>query len=235
MILWIVLFVLVLAISFVLALKSMRDYQEIPSQLGGDFSLFLVRNTKGLNEHFFNSLHSDLLQSGLNISIERLFKGKESALVLFGPKSLLAKYKQLFNLLELEDYTDCEIDKVVTWEVGLKLSQQPTDDSYESVFKNLPELLDSEQFWWQMILWVKKEDSDFFQTQIRAVVYAQDQFRRKELTQKMQNLSPDRFVKLPKAYSNAQIIDFYKKRIFPFKGKKQKINNREIIQLISLS
>lgn len=233
MILWIVLFILVLAISFVLALKSMRDYQEIPTQSRGDFSLFLVRNSQALNEKFFNSLHSDLLRSGSNISIERLFRGKESAVVLFGPNNLLIKYKESLNLLELEDYTNYELNKITAWEVGFKQKQQ-SENTTEPVFKNLPELSDAEQFWWQIVIWVKKGDADSFQIQIRAVVYA-DQLRKKDLTQKLQNISTNKFLKLPKAYSDAQIIDFYKSRSFPKMGKKQKINGREIMQLISLS
>lgn len=235
MILWIVLFVLVLAISFVLALKSMRDYQEIPSQSGGDFSLFLVRNIQALNEQFFDSLHADLLESGLNISIERLFKGKESALVLFGSNKILDKYKQLLNLLELEDYTNIEDYKAAAWEMGIKHSQSATGGNGEAVFKNLPELSNSEQFWWQMIIWAKKGDTNFFRAHIRTVVYSDDNFRKKDLTQKIQNLSPNKFVKLPKAYSNNQIIDFYKKRSFPLRSEHQKLASREIIQLILLT
>lgn len=234
MILWIILFILVLAISFILALKSMRDYQEIPSKSGKDFGLFLIRNSQALNEHFFNSLHADLLQSGLNISIERLFKGQESAVVLYGSSELLDKYKQPLNLLELEDYTNIEADKAVAWEIGIK-NGPLTSDNGQKIFENLPELSQTEQSWWQIIVWVEKGDTNFFRAHIRTVIYGDDQLRKKDLTQKIQNLSLDKFVKLPKAYSNTQVVDFYKNRSFPKLSENQKLSGQEIIRLISLA
>lgn len=116
MVLWIVLFILVLAISFILALKSMTDYQEVPK---GDNGLFLIRQTKQLK---------DLLDASTNIVLERLFKGKQAALVVFGPRQIVEKYKNHLDLVELEDYTNVDKDQVVAWEIGIKERLQVTGD-----------------------------------------------------------------------------------------------------------
>jgi len=209
MILWIALFVLVVALSYVLAAKSMRDYQEIPSD-AGEYGLFLIRNRGGLTSGLLHSIHDELLSSGLNISFERVFKGNESALLVFGPQNLLAKFNHILNLLELEDYTN--IDNTLAWEIEIK-------ESGQKIFGNLPPLLDQEQFWWQLVLWVNKSkpmSSKLFHGQIRAVLKSEDPLKRKNVSQKLQN------------------IDFYQKRSFQKKAKNNSFNSMEIIQLISI-
>ena len=123
MILWIVLFVLVVSISYVLAAKSMRDFTHIPDSQK-EYGLYLIRNPSALNKHFLDSLIDYLVKSGAYISFERLFKGNKSTLVIFGPKILLAKYDDILNILELEDYTDVEIEHITAWEAGVKNNGQ---------------------------------------------------------------------------------------------------------------
>jgi len=239
MILWVVLFVLVVAISFVLALNSMRDFQEEVPEAGEDYGLFLIRHTRGLNG-LFDQLHDDLFESGLNISFERLFKGKKSALVVFGSRKLLTKYQDFLNLLELEDYTNVDVEGVNAWEVGVKQNGKWTMDNGQ-LFGSLPSLSDTEQFWWQLILWVNKDNpsTKLFQNQIRAVVLSSDVIKRKNLTQTLQNLPKDLFFKVPKAFSNAQILDFYRKRSFTKKarlpdeqGKNPALNSGQVLHKI---
>lgn len=220
MILWVVLFVLVLAISFVLAAKSMRDFTELPSK-DEEYSLFLIRNTSRFSAKLLNSIHEDLLGLGAVISFERLFKGKKSALVVFGPASLLLGYKDALDLLELEDYTNVNVSHIFAWEAGIK-----NKESREKIFGSLPQFLETEQFWWQIIL------SAPFKAQITAVVIAADAVARDTLSQKLQNLAPEKINKLPKAFSNSQMLDFYKKRSFRKDNKNPSLNAEEILQLL---
>lgn len=227
MILWIALFILVVVLSFVLAAKSMRDYQEVPSERG-DYGLFLIRNRGGLTAELFHSIHDELLSSGLSISFERVFKGKESALLVFGPRILLAKFNQILSLLELEDYTNIDIDTTLAWEIGINSN---TEQSEQKIFSQMPQLLDQEQFWWQLVLWVSSKS---FHGQIRAVLKSEDPLKRKNISQILQNLPHKKLVKLPKAFSNSQLMDFYKKRSFQKKVKGNSLNSVEIMQLISI-
>ncbi len=67
MTLWFVLFGLVILISFVLALQSMRDYHEIPNSLHS--ALYLIRNTKALSIQALESLHP-FLKGGEILSLK---------------------------------------------------------------------------------------------------------------------------------------------------------------------
>lgn len=205
MILWVILFLLVVAISFVLAVKSMKDFTDIPAYASAEYGLFLIRKIQAVNADFLNHLNGRLLESGSIVSIERLFKGKKSALVVYGPRKLLLSLNHVLDLLELEDYTDVNVKQISAWEIGIK------DSSYEwvsgqNIFANLPQFLDSEQFWWQIIL------NGSFNLQITAVLISAIEQRRIDLAEKLQSLDPQVLIKLPKVFSNPQFLDFYKKR-----------------------
>lgn len=155
MLLWVVLFLIIIAISFLLAFQSMKDFAEKPSALGKDYALFLIRNPQALSEKLLEELHALTFKTGHIITLERLFKGAKSAVVVFGPKSILDNYPDL-NLLELEDYTTVNEDHVITWEIGTK---DPVLFHFYpiSVFKQLPKLGEDQQFWWQLTLRGTKE------------------------------------------------------------------------------
>lgn len=230
MILWVVLFVLIVAISFILAVKSMRDFTETASG-GEQYALFLIRASGGLNARFFNSIYNDLLSQGAVISFERLFRGKQSALVVFGPRSLLTK-NHFLNLLELEDYTNVKPEHTQVWEVGVKNNGQWKMDNGK-VFSNLPQLSETEQFWWQLLLRPDKTATYQYQAQIRAVLISPDTLRRKSLTPALQNLAPDHLFKLPKAFSNTQILDFYQRRSIRADNKNPSVSSEELLHLLN--
>ena len=143
MILWIILFILVLIISYVLAAKSMKDFTQTPASY--EYGLFLIRQTRSLNEPLLNLIRQDLQQTDLAVSFERLFKGRQKALAVFGPRIILSKFSERLNLLELEDYTNVDKSLVTGWEVEVKNSQQ------------IPLLEQQEHLWRQLI--VSKEGS----------------------------------------------------------------------------
>lgn len=217
MILWIILFVLVLLISYILASRSMRDFTFVLAS--ADYSLFLIRNVRGLSEHLLKLIHQDLQKTSLAVSFERLFKGSESALVIVGPSKILTKYTHSLNLLELEDYTNVDKDIVAGWEVGIKNNPQ-IDDTPKSV----PILDESEHFWWQVTLWKGG-------THIRCLVVSADDAKRKNLTHTLPYFPSSRLTKLPKAFSNEQLFEAYKKRSFS-KDKKGIQDTNEILKLL---
>lgn len=216
MILWVFLFFLVVAISFVLAAKSMRDFEEIPEE-AEKYSLFLIRTPQALNQKLLDSIYQDSISSGLAFSFERLIKGEKGALVLFAPVNLKAKYQETLNLVEIEDFTTVDLNFVSTWEVLGK---------GKNYFKKFPKLLEDEQFWWQLILLGKKEG--VFQVQIRAVLVSPDSLRRRKLTEILEEKND--LNKIPKA-SNSQIVDSYKKRSFT-KETSAPLDTKDILNLI---
>lgn len=237
MILWLILFILALTISFILALQSMKDYQEIPSKTGEEYGVFLIRKPATLTVDILTKLHQDCLDSGLVISFERLIKGFESALVVYGPKRLLIDHQNTLDLLELEDYVASIPAGFLAWEVGMKDSNKLEAANLKNFLKKFPQLGNREQFWWQLVLSANKDLSKpdkSFQVQIRAVLHCPDQVKRVNLAQTLQNLIPDKLTKLPKAFSDAQIIDFYQKRSLRRDDKNPLLLSEEVVQLLRL-
>lgn len=208
MIVWLVLFLLVIGISFLLAFRSMKEYHEIPQKSNLEYSLFLIRQPQVLTEHLLQEIVASLSKGGLVVSFERLFKGRESALCVFGPKEVLNSIAAL-NLLELEDYSsDFNTENTTVWEVDFRAVDNP--------FSDLPQLEDGEQFCWQVLLSGKH-------IQIRAAVFSKDPKRRKELV----------FSKLPRPFSNSQMIEFYKTRSIDKETTKE-LSHLKLLDLLLL-
>lgn len=196
MILWVLLFLLVIGISFVLAFRSMKDFQEIPQRINVDYGLFLVRQIKNFNANLLDSIRQEVSVQGGVLSLERLLKGRQAALTVFGPKNILAQFQSELDLLELEDYTtEFEGNDISVWEVGVKDKE---------LFGNLPQLEAEEQFFLQVIPGKN-------QVQIRAAVFSKDPIRKKMLSS-VQSLNTWGLNKIPKPFLNEQMIEFYKAR-----------------------
>lgn len=213
-------FLIVIAISLFLAYRSMRDYIDIPSiEKNG---VFLIQKPEIVTEELINRLHN--LLKGEIVSFERLFKGSQSALVIFGPKSVLQQFPEL-NLLELEDYVKVESPKIA-WEMGFKNGVAPKEVG--NIFENLPELEINEQYWWQLALQSDKDQG--WQSIIRAVFVSQDESRRRELSSKLQNLPP--LVKIPKPLTPEQIYENYTKRSFGISQNPFKVTSNLVLRLL---
>jgi len=239
MILWLLLFFLVIAISFVMAYRSMRDFQFIPQKTGLEYGLFLIRNPNAITAEFLIDLSNKILQKNLSLSFERLFKGPQSALVVFGPKEQLMAISSHLNLLELEDYSlKIDENQISAWELGLKdLSQK--EFLLENPFAILAELQTSEQFWWQVSLKLdsSKEnlDKNKFLTQIRCVFSSADDRRRSELTSKLVGIGAPALVKVPKPFTSEKILEFYRKRILSMEKINPSLSAKEVLKVVALS
>lgn len=176
----------------------MKDFAEIPQNSRLEYSLFLIRKSSNLTASALQSIHGDLTKEGLVASLERLFKGSESALCIFGPKKILTNYLDQLDLMELEDYTNSlQATDTTIWEVGVKGDQVD--------LKNLPKLEIDELFLWQVLFFGKR-------IQIRAGVSSKKPERRKELISALQNLAEGKLVKLPRPFSNDVMLSSYKQR-----------------------
>ena len=202
MTLWIILFLLVVGISLLLAIRSMRDFQEIPQTKEIDYGLFLIRQIDSFDENILNSLREHINAENLIISLERLFEGKQAALAVFGPKKILGNFADKLNLLELEDYAaDLNHEETFIWEMGMKDSKNIGSASLSNIFKNMPELAEEDQFFWQVVLGKN-------QTQIRAAFFNKDPQRSKILIPLLQDLGDGELVKIPRPFSKEQMIGF---------------------------
>lgn len=225
MIFWIILFAAVIFISFLLALRSMTDFEESPTEEKQQYGLFLIRNSQVLTESILDSVHKLILKEGLIISFERLIKGGESALVVYGPQVILNTFQAL-NLLELEDYSGVLPDSLQAWEMGVR--KQKKIKSTGSFFKGLPYLPGNEQLWWQLVLKAEKYPGEdkFFQGQIRLVTSS--------VLPELKNPTTGDLIKIPKPFTTEQVIGFYQKRSFLKNKHNPILESQAVLQLLVL-
>ncbi len=217
------LFILVILISFFLALYSMHDFEVKPSSKL-EYGAFLIKNPKNLSPQTLAPLFSGLAKSNMLISFERLFKGHEGVLVIYGPKNILLKYQSQFNFMELEDYTNIDLNNVSIWEVEVR--------DMTSFRDKFPNLLEQEQIWLQIIPEINKKDLSVFPTRIRVVVISEEEERLKELTTQFQENYKHILPKIPKPYSRLKVFEFYRKRSFIKTGAK--VINLKIEDILNL-
>lgn len=222
---WLGLFLIILATSFILAYFSMRNYQDALPK--GGSGLYLVRHPAVLSQEFILKLHEALQKQHSYISLERLFKGKEEALVLFGPVTIEKKFPQL-DLLELEDYTNIAENNVNLWEMTLKEGQ---DLPAGRQGRSLPPLGENEQFWLQMIL--RPQGGEDFQISCRAAVVSGDQRRKNMLTATLkERIGP--FVFVPRPFSSSKMLTLYKERALPsFYSSSSKVGPSSLLKLMA--
>lgn len=204
----------------------MKDYQSpLPSKV--EYGLFLIRQTSAISEDFLSLFFE---KGDSLISFERLFKGDKCTLLIYGPKNILVRFNTQLNLLEMEDYTDnINLDSIYAWEFGLRGNLAEIGN----LFEDFPKLSESEQIFWQIILKPLKKGDGVFKGNIRVAVLSDDPNLKAKHVRALQNLAPQYLVKLPKAYSNKQIINFYIERSMD--PTKQNLNPRQILKLLKIN
>lgn len=247
MIFWVMLFILVVLISFFLAMQSMRNFREVPQAQEEDYGLFLIRKTINITLDLLDQLHTLILKEGFIVSFERLFKGSESTLVLFAPRRIAQNYLDLLDLIEIEDYTDVPKEGILGFEMGTKESNYEAPRAYargifssednnnknlQNFFVNFPKLEDAETIWWQLIIMAKKDR--FFEIVPRVVIRGRDLIRAAEIEKKLHHLAGGFLIKIPKPYSIGQILQFYQQRNFGKDMHNPTITSNEVLNLIRL-
>lgn len=224
-----ILFLLVILISGLLAYLSMKDFRQEPQDFSLDNSLFLIRKPHGLTIKLFDWLHLNCERDGVIIGLERLFKGGESALTLYGPKKILTPLVPSLDLIELEDYVREEIN-VPVWEIGVRNLKHNRVE--KSLFSDFPKLFQGEQVWYQIVLQAQKGKSKRFIAQIRVMVLISDANRKKEVSGVLQ-ARQGLLIKIPQKFSSLQMMDFYRKRSMIGRDS-LKLTGEEIAKLWSL-
>lgn len=175
-----IIFGIIIAISFVLAYKSMLDYRQKPVN-NILHSIFLVQNPAIVHADFMKKLFHLVDGDKYFVAFEVLYKGSDKALVFYGPRNLQTTLSEA-KLLEIEDYQgQLEFDKVDLFEVSVKGS----DVEYvqqDGVFDDLG-LKPEEKFFWQVVLSPETNSNadPTFQATIRALIYAENATRKAEI------------------------------------------------------
>lgn len=230
MIFWVLLFILVVLISFFLAMQSMRNFREVPQAQEKDYGPFLIRKTMNITTDFLDQLHTQILKEGFIVSFERLFKGSESTLVLFAPRKIAQNYLTSLDLIEIEDYTDVPKEGILGFEMGTKADKN--NKNLQNFFGNFPKLEDDETVWWQLIIMARKER--LFEVLPRVIIKGRDLIRAAEIEKKLHHLAGGFLIKIPKPYSIGQILQFYKQRNLNKDMHNPTITSNEVLNLIRL-
>lgn len=205
MIIWLIAFLLIIIVSFLLALRSMKDFQEV--EVSEKTGVFLIKNHSAINQ-FLVGLST---MPEATVSLEKLFKGSKAAYVVYGDKEILNKFPDL-DLLELEDYSKQVFAKqdlpFSAWEMGTKdETNMHRKLAEEHPLFNGVLMQDTEQLWWQIVLHSEKEG---FKSTIRAVLIC-------ELDRKAKlsaNLQKNEFglVKVPRPITAKDYLKAYQHR-----------------------
>lgn len=238
MAIWIALFTLTFIISLIMAYRSMSDYYEQASNFPVTYSQYLVGNPEGLTAEILRGLHNSAYDSRFILSFERLFKGSRRALVIFGPTTILHTLVGPLKLTELEDYSkrvgevQIKSGEVATWGMGRKKGDTATLQT-ENFFVSLPELLESEEFWWQIVLQPKgSRESGEFESTIRAVLLAGNSARATTLKSDFSKLGQEEgLAETPKAHTTEEFLKLYSERALP-KEYTQTITPEEVLSLV---
>lgn len=210
-----ILFLLIILISLMLAYLSMRDFEEGPEDFGPDNGIFLIRKPAPLTADLMDYLYKIIRVDNVIISLERLFKGGESALVIYGPRKPLEALTKALDLLELEDYTNASGPMI--WQVGTKKLGEYHRIT-KTLFSDFPKLEAGEQVWYQLVLQPEKKKLSHFKAQIRTVVVSEYPKRRKQLAEALQK-PKNNLLKIPLPFSTPQMVEFYKKRSIVGRGR----------------
>lgn len=187
-------FFIIILVSAVLAFQSMKDYEEFPGSENLN-SLFFVANSQNFTENSLRKLHEAFLPNKQFFSLERLNKGQERVLVIFGSRKIPEILPEL-KLVEIEDYLadpnslEQKLDKKVsvnqalTWLVEGKLNKKPLHIGGE--LKNL-DLKKNQQFHIQIVAIPEAATTDLekFQSTIRVMVVEDDSIERVALAKKL--------------------------------------------------
>ncbi len=224
--------ILVLIVSFWLAKISMRDYRETAQNLKKEYGVYLVRNSSALTVNFLQQLQAVIAPTDDVFSIERLLKGRESALVVFGPKTLFAQFAPLLNLIELEDFTvSVDQSKLSFAEIGFKATTQLSGAvELRSVFGEFEPLADQEQVWVQIAMKADKKSANF-KAAVRIGVLANDQLRRKKIIESFIKVP---LLKIPRPYSVERMAKFYRERTISLDEYLLSLSAPGVLKLVSL-
>lgn len=190
---WILLFIIVVGLSFLLAMRSMKDYQEIPASVLS-YGLFLIRKPNNLNSDTIQNIGKALLKREF-FSLEKLYKGNSSVMAIFAPKNFQQQFPEL-DLLEIEDYLEdpsiqdsqeLGIDKKALLNDSFSWVIKPNKDvNIKPDFLKKIALGHNQKFFWQIVSRPENGVGDF-QITARAMVIEKDSIARVEMAKKIDN------------------------------------------------
>jgi hypothetical protein len=244
---WIILFIIVVVVSFILAYRSMKDFKEIPITPNVEYGLFLIKNITLLDKLYLERIHKFSLEQKSIISFERLLKGGESVLVIYGPKNILTSFPEL-ELVELEDFllpisspqnfddpNKVSVNQSLGFQISSKADPKKSVIVSPEFLKNL-NLEESQKLFWQVVVASLKEDNNF-QVTLRALVNEPNAGTRAELAKKISSHIVEKtgLSLSQRDETTSKVFDDFKKRaLIPSEVTKFNVTSEELLGLLGL-
>lgn len=234
---WLIIILAIVIVSFVLAIRSMRTYKEIPTTKY-PYGVFLIQNESLVLENgILNKLYEFCAQSNAIVSLERLFNGSQKALVLFAPQNI-GQFIPELALLEIEDYLTKNTSQSITKNNAVVWSIKPKDESaliLKPEFMKNVQLNSNQNFFWQIIMTAAKKDFHF-QVNIKSMIIDPDVQKRVELAKTINSYITE-FSSLEKKQKSSDSItllfDEYQKRVItPSEAEGFVLSTQTIKQLL---
>lgn len=176
----------------------MRDYEEFPDSVSLN-ALFYIGNPSNINEETLKRIHFRFTQEKHFFSLERLVKGSEKAVVLFGERQMREQFPEL-SLVEIEDYVG-EVnllsgdgnDKTVDVNQSISWLLEPKSDpkkllSIGDEFRELKVENNQKVFMQVILMPSEKSGETVFQTTIRVMVADPDPINRVALAKNVNDI-----------------------------------------------
>lgn len=244
--LWIIAIIIILIVSLFLALRSMKDFQE-PSTGRTSFSLFLIRNISALDTSTLVKIAQITQNLDGSFALERLSKGSDFVLAIFGPSSIQTQLPEL-NLLELEDYLEdpkkdptipidpkkTQVNDSLAWVISAKADPKKQLILKEGFLKKL-DLQSDQHVFLQIVLHPQKNNG--LQATIRILVSDKNPNQRIELSKKIdeQIIMYANLQSQPRIQTTLEVFEEYRKRSFiPKEIAEFSLTTQEILDLLSL-
>ncbi len=215
---WLLVIAGIIVVSFILALRSMKNYQEIPPSRY-PYGIFLIQNPQNLQNGVLNKLYDFSLEANAIVSLEKLYKGSEFAIVIFAPHNIIQFIPEL-ELLEIEDYLQkddktndpkkASVDEIIVWSLNPK---NEAEIEIPQTFLADFVLEESQQLFWQLVLAPHKKEQHF-QVNIRVMVVDGDVHKRIELARNLSNYlqTSTNLTKKESTHSLSSLYNSYQKR-----------------------
>lgn len=232
--LWLVFILIVGGVSFWLALRSMKGYEEFPkSNLA--YNLYLVRTPENFTQETLTKIYNLSLQKESQISLERLIRGADNVLTLFMPEELTASFPEL-NLLPIEDYLGgmTNLEQSYVWSI----ENSKTNLGINPGFLNSIKLSGDEFFSLQVVAFPEKGKNNIFQVTLRGLVSYPEAVKRIKLTKAIQdNISKNSTLnKASKNQNTANLFENFLRRTFvPREVTKNHISSEQLYNLLQTS
>lgn len=230
-ILWAVFILIVGGVSFWLALRSMKGYEELP-KANLVYNLYLVRTPENFTPDTLEKIYNLSLQKDSQISLERLIRGTDKVLILFMPDELVPEFSEL-SLLPIEDYIGgmASLGQSYVWSI----ENSKNDFDINREFLDSVKFSGDEFFSLQVVAFPEKGKSGVFQVTLRGLVSHPEASKRIELVKQVQeSITEGSSLGKQEKNINSGILfeNFFKRTFVPREVAKTQIGRDQLFNLL---